>query len=308
METKVNYVLVGLFALLLSVAMIAGVLWLSAGKQYRAEYDTYLAYMNESVSGLNLNAPVKYRGVEVGQINLITLDKENPEQVRLEFAIERGIPIKQDTVAVLKSQGLTGIAYIELSGGSSTSPLLEPKKSAPYPVIKTGPSLMGRLDTALSTLLNNLNTTTENLNALLDEDNRKVLKHTLADVSVLSRTLAAHKADIDKSLTNTSLTMENVAQISVQLPQLIEKIGRTTESIEKMGKEMSRASAGVRTTLDDVGPDVRRFANDGLPELERMMVSMRELMVSLQRLTEQVEQNPGVLLRGKDARQRGPGE
>jgi phospholipid/cholesterol/gamma-HCH transport system substrate-binding protein len=203
---------------------------------------------------------------------------------------------------------LTGIAYIELSGGSSTSPLLEPKKSAPYPVIKTGPSLMGRLDTALSTLLNNLNTTTENLNALLDEDNRKVLKHTLADVSVLSRTLAAHKADIDKSLTNTSLTMENVAQISVQLPQLIEKIGRTTESIEKMGKEMSRASAGVRTTLDDVGPDVKRFANDGLPELERMMVSMRELMVSLQRLTEQVEQNPGVLLRGKDARQRGPGE
>lgn len=308
METKVNYVLVGLFALLLSVAMIAGVLWLSAGKQYRAEYDTYVAFMNESVSGLNLNAPVKYRGVEVGQINLITLDKENPEQVRLEFAIERGIPIKQDTIAVLKSQGLTGIAYIELSGGSSTSPLLEPKKSAPYPVIKTGPSLMGRLDTALSTLLNNLNTTTENLNALLDEDNRKVLKHTLADVSVLSRTLAAHKADIDKSLTNTSLTMENVAQVSVQLPQLIEKIGRTTESIEKMGKEMSRASAGVRTTLDDVGPDVRRFANDGLPELERMMVSMRELMVSLQRLSEQVEQNPGVLLRGKDARQRGPGE
>lgn len=308
METKVNYVVVGLFALLLLAAMVAGVLWLSAGKQYNMVFDTYVAYMNESVSGLNLNARVKYRGVEVGQVRLISLDKTNPEQVRLEFAIERGIPIKQDTIATLKSQGLTGIAFIELSGGSSASPLLEPKRLPPYPVIRTGASLMGRLDNALSSLLNNLNKTTENLNALLDEENRMVLKHTLADVSVLTRTLASHKAEVDKSLSNASLTLENAAQISAQLPQLIEKVGRATEALEKMAKDTSRASVSVRKTMDDVGPDAKRFANDGLPELERMMVSLREMMTSLQRVTEQIEQNPGVLLRGREARQRGPGE
>ena len=301
METKVNYVVVGLFALLLSAAMVAGVLWLSAGKQYNMVFDTYVAYMNESVSGLNLNAPVKYRGVEVGQVRLISLDKTNPEQVRLELAIERGIPIRQDTIAILKSQGLAGIAYIELSGGSSASPLLEPKRLPPYPVIRTGPSLMGRLDNALSSLLNNLNKTTENLNALLDEENRMVLKHTLADVSVLTRTLASHKEDLDKSASNA-------AQITAQLPQLIEKIGRATEALEKMAKDTSRASISVRKTMDDVGPDAKRFANDGLPELERMMVSLREMMTSLQRVTEKIEQNPGVLLRGSEARQRGPGE
>lgn len=301
METKVNYVVVGLFALLLSAAMVAGVLWLSAGKQYNMVFDTYVANMNESVSGLNLNAPVKYRGVEVGQVRLISLDKTNPEQIRLELAIERGIPIRQDTIAILKSQGLTGIAYIELSGGSSASPLLEPKRLSPYPVIRTGPSLMGRLDNALSSLLNNLNKTTENLNALLDEENRMVLKHTLADVSILTRTLASHKADLDKSASNA-------AQISEQLPQLIEKIGRATEALEKMAKDTSRASVSVRRTMDDVGPDAKRFASDGLPELERMMVSLREMMTSLQRVIEQIEQNPGVLLRGREARQRGPGE
>ena len=301
METKVNYVVVGLFALLLSAAMIAGVLWLSAGKKYSMVVDTYIAYMNESVSGLNLNAPVKYRGVEVGQVRLIKLDKVNPEQVLLELSIERGIPIKQDTIATLRSQGLTGIAFIELSGGSTASPLLEPNRLPPYPVIRTGPSLMGRLDNALSSLLNNLNKTTENLNALLDEENRMVLKNTLADVSVLTRTLASHRADIDKSVSNA-------AQISAQLPQLIEKVGRATEALEKMAKDTSRASISVRKTMDDVGPDAKRFANDGLPELERMMVSLREMMVSLQRVTEQIEQNPGVLLRGREVRQRGPGE
>ena len=301
METKVNYVIVGLFALLLSAALIAGVLWLSAGKKYSRVVDTYVSYMNESVSGLNLNAPVKYRGVEVGQVRIIKLDKDNPEQVLLELSIERGIPIKQDTIATIRSQGLTGIAFIELSGGSSASPLLEAKRLPPYPVIRTGASLMGRLDTALSSLLNNLNKTTENLNALLDEENRKVLKHTLADVSILTRTLASHKTDLDKSVSNASLTMERAAQISAQLPQLIEKIGRTAEAVEKMAKDTSLASVSVRKTMDDVGPGTKRFANDGLPELERMMVS-------LQRVIEQIEQNPGVLLRGKDAHQRGPGE
>jgi phospholipid/cholesterol/gamma-HCH transport system substrate-binding protein len=308
METKVNYVIVGLFALLLSVAMIAGVLWLSAGKQYNVEYDIYLAYMHESVSGLNLNAPVKYRGVTVGQVRQISLDKSNPEQVRLEFAIERGTPIKQDTIAILKSQGLTGIAYIELSGGSSASPLLAPQKSEPYPEIKTAPSLLGRLDTALTGMITNLNKATENLNELLDADNRSALKRTLADISTLTGTLAAHKAELDKTVSNTALTMENAAKISSQMPALIERIARSTEAVEKMAKEATRVSISARKTIDGVGLDAMRFSNEGLPEMEKMIVAMREMMASLQRVTDQLEQDPSMLLRGKEALQRGPGE
>lgn len=308
METKVNYVIVGLFTLLLSVAMIAGILWLSSGKQYNRVYDRYLAYMHESVSGLNLNAPVKYRGVEVGQVRLISLDKTNPEQVRLEFAIERDTPIKQDTIAILRSQGLTGIAYIELSGGSVASPPLEIEKNETYPIIKTAPSLMGRLDTGITGLLANLNKTTENLNALLDAENRATLKRTLSDISTLIGTLAAHKADLDKTATNTTLTMENAAKISSQMPALIERIARSTEAIEKMAKDTSRTSVSLRKTIDSVGPNAMRFSNDGLPELEKMIATMREMMVSLQRVTEQVEQDPSMLLRGKEALQRGPGE
>ena len=308
METKINYVIVGLFVLLLSAITIAGVLWLSSGKQYNKVYNTYLAYMQESVSGLNLNAPVKYRGVEIGQVRLISLDKTNPEQVRLEFAIEHGTPIKQDTIAILKVQGLTGIAYVELSGGSRDSPLMEPVTKGPYPVIKTGPSLLGRLDIALTSLLTNLTKATENINALLDEENRNAVKRTLADVSILTGTLEARKGSIDKTLTNTSLTMEYAAQSSAQLPELIERVKRSAGVLEKMAQDTSRASVSVRKTFDDVGPDAKRFAADGLPEMERLMVEMRELTASLSRVTEQIEQNPSILLRGKEAHLRGPGE
>ena len=98
--------------------LIAGVLWLASGGALQKKYDLYLAIEDESVAGLNLNAPVKFNGVDVGKVRDIQLDPANPERVRLMFAIERGTPIKEDTVAVLKTQGLTGIAYVELSGGA----------------------------------------------------------------------------------------------------------------------------------------------------------------------------------------------
>ena len=110
MESKVNLPLVGAFVLALAAVLIAGVLWLATGGVYQTHYDLYQAALEESVAGLNPNAPVKYNGVDVGKVRSITLDAGNPQRVKLLFAIESGTPIKQDTVATLKTQGLTGIA------------------------------------------------------------------------------------------------------------------------------------------------------------------------------------------------------
>ena len=81
MEEKVNFAVVGAFVLVLSATLIGGVLWLSSGKYYSKVYDVYQTYMKESVSGLNLNASVRYRGVEVGRVQNITLAPGNVEQV-----------------------------------------------------------------------------------------------------------------------------------------------------------------------------------------------------------------------------------
>ena len=294
METKVNYVVVGVFALLLSAAFIAGILWLSASKGYDKSSDIYYADMYESVSGLNSSAPVKYRGVEVGQVRKISLDKTNPEKVRLELAIEHGVPIKQDTIATLKSQGLTGIAFVELSGGTAASPLLLVQANENYPVIKAGTSLMGRLDASMSGLLGSLSKTADSANDILDDDNRKAIKRILADLATITGTLAAHRGEMDKIIINS-------ASMSEQMPPLLERINKATANIEKMTQEASRASSSVRKTLDGV-------ANEGLPEAERMMVDMRELIGALQRVTTQIEQNPSVLLRGSESKRRGPGE
>lgn len=304
MEEKVNFAVVGIFVLLLSTALIGGVLWFSSGKSYRTEYDTYQTYMKESVSGLNLNAPVRYRGVEVGRVQKITLAPDNIEQVQLTLSIEHGTPVKADTVALLQTHGLTGLTFVELTGGSRDAPALKKQNGEAFPVIKTGPSLMTRLDISVTALLANLNRTSENINALLDEDNRQAIKHSLADIAILSRTLAERQSTIDTSLSNAAHTMENTARFTRELPQLAERIQHSTEAFDRMANKLDRAGESTRVTMDST----RQFTSDTLPEIHQLVVELRDLTGSLRRISGELEQNPSLLLYGKPAAHRGPGE
>src|SRR4030043_1521706 len=166
MEAKVNYTIVGVFVLLLGGALLGVAFWLSAGGQFQRDQQRYPAYFDESVAGLNRNAPVRYRGVEVGRVVEIALAPDQSGRVQVLMKINRDTPIKQDTIAKLKMQGLTGLASLELSGGSALAPPLTKGKDQEYPVIPTQHSFLKQLDTAVSGLMSNLTETSENINAL----------------------------------------------------------------------------------------------------------------------------------------------
>ena len=297
MEEKVNFAVVGIFVLVLGAALIGGVLWFSSGKSYNKVYDIYQTYMSESVSGLNLNAPVRYRGVEVGRVQRIRLAPDNVEQVQLTLGIVHGTPIKADTVALLQTQGLTGLTFVELNGGSHNAPPLTAKSTENYPVIQSGPSLITRLDTSVTAMLSNINRTSQNINSLLDEDNLKSIKNTLRDIETLSNILASRRTEIDSSL-------KDMARFSSELPQLAQRIRHSTESFDHMTNELAKASSSTRATMDST----RQFTNETLPAAQQLIVELRDLTHSLQRVSDELEQNPSALLYGKTLGKRGPGE
>ena len=303
-----NYAVVGAFVLVLSVVLIAGVLWLASGGAWQKHYDLYLAIENESVAGLNLNAPVKYNGVDVGQVRKIWLEPGNPEQVNLLFAIERGTPIKEDTVAVLKTQGLTGIAYVELSGGARDSPPLTATAGNQYPVIRTKASLSARLENILTSVLAKLDSTSSSINALLSDENKAAFKSALADIAIVTRTISGRKEAIDAGIASAARTFDNSARVTAQLGPVIDRMGRSADAIEKMANEAERTSASAGKTVDAVGADVARFTADALPEFERLLGEMSVLAASLRRLSEKMEGSPGGLLMGRRPVPPGPGE
>lgn len=303
-----NFAIIGAFVLVLGAVLVAGVLWLASGGAFQKKYDLYLAFEDESVAGLNLNAPVKYNGVDVGNVQEIHLDPVNPERVILLFAIERGTPIKEDTVAVLKTQGLTGIAYVELSGGARDAQPLLATAGNKYPVIRTKPSLSARLENVLTTVLAKLDSTSSSINAILSEENRAAFKSALADIATVTHTVAARSDKIDAGLVNAASALENMSLATKRAGPAIDRIERSAVAIEKMGNEVAQLSAGAGKTVDSVGADVKRFTAETLPELERLLGELSVLANSLRRLSDQTERNPSGLLFGRRAVPEGPGE
>jgi phospholipid/cholesterol/gamma-HCH transport system substrate-binding protein len=301
METKVNYALVGAFVLTLSVAIVAGVLWISSGRTTRKDYDTYLAFSSESVSGLSRQAPVKYKGVEVGAVREIGLDPEDPQNVRLVLAIERGVPIKQDTVAVLSVQGLTGIAFLDLEGGSKDSPLLVPTGPGDFPVIATRPSLFRRLDTQVTALVADLSRAAQNVNQILDDDTRAALRRTASDLDTVVHAVAARSKTIDTVLVDAARTLENSARASAQLTELTRQVGRSADAVE-------RAAEALRATATGATGGVQQFRADTLPALQRLLADARAVTASLAQLAQELERSPNALLVGRQPMPPGPGE
>ena len=315
METKVNQTVVGAFVLVLGAAGIAAVLWLGSGRLSQKEYRPYLAYFTESVSGLNLHAPVKSRGVAVGSVREISLDPTNPERVRLLLEVEKGTPVKEDTVAILGVQGLTGIAYVELSGGTRDSPTLEEAPGDGAPVIRTGPSLMRRLDTAGTTLLSNLDESARRLNDVLDQDTRANLRAAVADLRQVTRAFARRSADLEEVVAGTAAMARNGAQASADLPRLVERLEGAAAAVERMAESMAQAGRSARLALDGVGAAatgagaaVQQLEGQALPEIGRLVTELQATSASLGRVSRELEQNPGLLLQGRSPVPAGPGE
>jgi phospholipid/cholesterol/gamma-HCH transport system substrate-binding protein len=116
METDRHYFFEGLFIIVLAVGVALAFVWLS-GSGHRDDV-LYRVHFDESVSGLSVGDPVKFRGVDVGTVKAMQLDLADPQRVQVDVALRKEAPVKTDTKASLKLKGITGVVFIELSGGS----------------------------------------------------------------------------------------------------------------------------------------------------------------------------------------------
>ncbi|MGZ8382193.1 MAG: MlaD family protein [Nitrospira sp.] len=320
MEPKVNYILVGSFVAFLGAAVLVGILWL--GKtDYRGSYDRYEAYMRESVAGLSVDSTVKYRGVDVGRVKSITLRPDNPEEVLLTLDIVRGTPVKTDTIAKLETQGLTGLATINLTGGSRDAPSLQAQEEQAYPVIKTGPSLFFRMDEAVSRLLSeeglaqllvDLDSAAKGAAKVLDEDNRILLKRTIKDLSDVAQTVATHKTQIEQSLNGAARSANNLvkltASLNEQVPTLLAGLNKSVAALSTATDELARTSKTVGTVVNEARPELQQFTRRTLPEAGQLVTELRQLTGTLNRVARELEREPSSLVFGRKTPSRGPGE
>jgi phospholipid/cholesterol/gamma-HCH transport system substrate-binding protein len=307
MQRKINYAMVGLFVILLGAAWLAISLWLALG-DFSVQYQTYRMYLDESVSGLYLDAPVKYRGVEIGKVSEIRLNPDVPGQVQLTFDIDSTVPIKEDTIAVLTVQGLTGIAFVDLTGGSLESPRLQAKEGATYPVIQTGPSFFSRLDTSGTELMANLNLLVHGLANVVDVGGEQTLREILENIRQVTAALAGRRSELEHGVRDAARLLESGALAAGRLPALLTQVEETAQAFGTMAASVGAASERINTYVERSGAGVQQFSQQTLPELGALISELRRLADTLQGIGSRLEGDPRVLLYGRDLEVPGPGE
>ncbi len=284
MDTKVNYVLVGIFVVLLSIAIIIATAWISGGRGAKS-YNKYLTYINETVAGLNEKAAVKFNGVEVGYVEQITLNPKNPQQVKLLLDIDSKTPINSSTVAFLQTQGITGYMFVALKANRPSAPPLQKTPGEKYPVIPSKASFLFQLDNAVESITTNISNVSNRLQGVLSDENQKAFSGILVNLEEISTIIKQNSKELDEMIKSANKTFENTAVASKDFPNLLHKLDTTLNETRRMVQNLSNAS-------------------EHLDVIDKA----KELLASVQSLADELNENPSMLIRGKAAPTKGPGE
>jgi len=307
METRARYVLVGVFTLISLLAALGFMLWLAKVQIDRtfAQYDVVF----DTVAGLGTSSAVRYNGVDVGTVLAIALDRENPALVRVRIEVYASTPIRSDTVATLASQGVTGVSFVALEGGSADSPRLQRISPNPVPVIPSKPSVVQELmvgapellndatlliqdvrgfttrqnGAAIAGILENVESATARIDGLADraESFLAAAEITLAEADKVLGEMETTFATANTAFVSANTTILNVNKVvETDLPLIVAKVDNAVESVRT-------AAAGLE-----------EFSTTGLPQYSTLAQDARNLVSSLTTLANRISNDPGRFLLG----------
>lgn len=305
METRASYALVGGFVLTFLVGLVAFAIWI-AKVDLDAEYRNYDVYFEGTVSGLLKRSIVYYSGIPVGDVRDITLAPNDPSKVRVWIRLRAEVPVSDASIAQLEFQGLTGVAYIELSGGSPDAPPLLPHPGQERPIIKSAPSPILEIFQSAPNLVNEAILAVGQLQKLLSDENVASVSGLLRNSDRLTRNLAdgteqlpAIVADVREILTQTKAATEKINTLVENGNTLLE--GDAKILVAEAITTMQTATTLLARVDNMVGANetaVTQFVNTSLPEVSRMILDLRVTARNLSRLMSRIEQNPAEIIFG----------
>lgn len=295
METRSNHVLVGGVILAIVVALLGFIIWLSqVSGDDKKHYDIFF---KQAVDGLNRGSAVSFSGVPVGQVELVALEPNSPEFVRVRISVRADTPILQGTTATLQGVGFTGVSQIQLDGAARGAPPIT--QNGPYgvPVIPTKPGALGQLLNSAPELLDRVSTLTERLGELFDENNQRSIAGILANTERASAALADRSPEIAATLAearvaiaqagNAAASFERVANSSDRLlneqgEALIGDLRRTIRTAEG-------SVARLDTLLEGAEPGVDTLTRQTIPEIGLLVRDLRETTGNLNSITKKID-------------------
>ncbi len=319
MNNKVNYTLVGLLVLFGAALMVAFTYWLLK-PTVNEQVQKYNILFNESVLGLNKDAAVKFRGIDVGKVTGLRINPKDSQQVEVQVTILKSTPIKETTAAKLTSQGITGLSYINLSLGDNDSPLLVAKDDEDYPVIKTEVSFLEKLEESFGNVSTRLSKTLSRTEKLLDEKNQK-------EIATLLESSAAFMKKMDRLMSDEAIedfhaSLKNLNSASKKLDKLMPKIDIFVDNsiawenkVSSSLESIMGSYTGIKEAMDEFKKAVesgqfnlKEITSDVVPTMNNAFLEFEYLIIRLKETLNQYERSPSDILFLKEEIKKGPGE
>ena len=316
MENRSHALAAGIFTLLLSLGIIAAAMWLNRDTQERTPY---VLTTTGSVAGLNPQAAVRYRGMEVGKVEALEFDREQPGRILVRIGILPTTPVTTATFAELGMHGLTGLAYVQLDTDPKVkSPALVPSTASAPARLAIRPSLFDRFSISGEDLIISAATAMNQVNKLLGDDNQKQLMQTLTNLQGVSTRLGQLADEVKPAAvaisglaTDGRKALAGVAPVLRSADETLASIGKLSIELSRRMDVVDRAGRGVEQAGQGVGEIARSVSameTQSLPRLNLLLDEAGRGARTVERVADRLGDEPASVLFGTPPARPGPGE
>lgn len=304
MENKLSYILVGAFVFVLLISGVFAILWLGNYSD-KGVFKFYKIATKESVSGLNEKAPVKLRGVQIGEVRSITINPKNAEEVLVTIRVQDDAPIKEDTYATIEAQGITGLSFIQLQGGTNDAKELKTNaKPEEYGIIFSRPSTFSRLDKTITSLSNQAEKIFERAEMVMSEKNIKnieiIIENSAKIAESTHKTLAnieAHNKEINALLQEATQAAVGIKNMSYSFTSAIDNTGiNTMNNVRDASQSVKTVMGGLNDKLEKGSFDLDIIVKDNLMPLQKTLQDLHVLVNETKDLVGNLKDSPSDLL------------
>lgn len=289
METRGSYVMVGAVVLIGIAAAFLAILFLTQTKRH---YDEYDVIFRERVSGLSVGAAVSFNGIQKGEVRDLTIAPDNPSIVVARIRVDSDTPVKTDTKAELELVGFTGLAIIQLVGGSADEPLLkEVTRGVPRIEADAG---------GIAQILAGSNDIIASANRLLSQENTEAFTRILASVDTLTATLARQDENVSTTIENLAVASGKLSSAADNFDKLMAAEGPQTVAEARAALAETKAlAAELRGAVAENRESIRIFTDQGLAQVGPAVAEARQMFRTLDQVLREIDRDPRGYLLGE---------
>lgn len=311
MENRSHALMTGFFTIALLVASVLAGIWFNRDRVERVPYEIATS---QSIPGLNPQATVRYRGLEVGKVDEIAFDPKAAGQILIRVSIDSEAPITRTTFATLGYQGVTGIAFIQLDDEKIGSPRLpsDPKRPARIP-LRAG--LLDQLEKRGLVILEKAEQLTVRANELLSPANQKAMLGAFDNVSKAADAFGAIPKQLEPTLARLPELTRKAEQSMASFDALSVSATRAADNYNQLATSLQAPDGPISRlgmTVDRVGGSLEAVTSDlelqTLPHLANMTDEARTSLRAVKRTMNTLSERPQSLLFGSPDATPGPGE